>query len=44
MTVFDDCNARKEWGWSPVYTTPEAVIERFEKDVKEHPRRYGLAK
>jgi nucleoside-diphosphate-sugar epimerase len=44
MTVFDDSNARKEWGWSPVYTTPEAVIERFEKDVKEHPRRYGLAK
>jgi threonine 3-dehydrogenase len=44
MTVFDDGNARGEWGWSPVYTTPEAVIERFEKDVKEHPRRYGLAK
>jgi nucleoside-diphosphate-sugar epimerase len=44
MAVFDDSYARKEWGWSPVYPTPEAVIERFEKDVKENPRRYGLAK
>jgi nucleoside-diphosphate-sugar epimerase len=43
VTLFDDSCARREWGWSPVYTTPEAVIERFEKDVKEHPRRYGLA-
>ncbi len=44
MAVFDDSCARKEWGWSPVYTTPEAVIDRFEKDVKENPGRYGLAK
>jgi threonine 3-dehydrogenase len=44
MAVFDDSYARREWGWSPVYTTPGAVIERFERDVKEHPRRYGLAK
>jgi threonine 3-dehydrogenase len=43
MTVFDDSNARREWGWSPVYTTPEAIIERFENDVKAHPGRYGLA-
>ena len=32
MTIFDDSCARREWGWDPVYTTPEAVIERFEKD------------
>jgi threonine 3-dehydrogenase len=44
MAVFDDSCARREWSWSPVYTTPEAIIEQFEKDVKEHPRRYGLAK
>jgi len=43
MAVFDDSCARREWGWSPVYSTPEAVIERFKRDVKEHPRRYGLA-
>jgi len=44
MAVFDDSYARREWGWSPVYTTPGAVIERFERDLKEHPGRYGLAK
>ena len=44
MAVFDDSYARREWGWSPVYTTPEGVIERFERDVQEHPRRYGLAR
>jgi threonine 3-dehydrogenase len=44
MAVFDDSCARREWNWSPVYTTPEAIIEQFEKDVNEHPRRYGLAK
>jgi threonine 3-dehydrogenase len=44
MAVFDDSYARREWGWSPVYTTPGAVIERFERDLKEHPGRYGLSK
>lgn len=44
MEIFDDSYARSEWGWSPVYTTPEAVIEQFEKDMKDHPRRFGLAK
>lgn len=43
MRVFDDSYARKEWGWNPQYTTPEAIIEVFEKDMKEYPRRYGLA-
>ena len=42
MKVFDDSHARKEWGWEPQYTTPEAIINVFEKDLKEHPRRYGL--
>ena len=41
--VFDDSYARKEWGWKPQYTTPEAIIDIFEKDMKEHPIRYGLA-
>ena len=43
MKVFDDSNARKEWGWQPDYTTKEAIIDIFEKDTKEHPKRYGLA-
>ena len=41
--VFDDSYARKEWGWKPEYTTLEAIIDIFEKDMKEYPRRYGLA-
>ena len=42
MKVFDDSYARKEWGWQSQYATPEAIIDIFEKDLKEHPRRYGL--
>jgi len=43
MKVFDDSYARKEWGWKAKYATPEAIIDIFEKDMKEYPRRYGLA-
>jgi threonine 3-dehydrogenase len=42
MKVFDDRYAREEWGWKPLYATPEAIIDIFEKDMKEHPKRYGL--
>lgn len=41
-TVFDDSFARKEWGWKPQWTTPEAIIDIFEKDLKEHPQRFGM--
>jgi len=41
--VLDDSYARNEWGWQPQFATPEAIIDIFEKDIKEHPRRYGLA-
>ncbi len=43
MKVFDDSYARNEWGWKPQYNTLESIIDVFEKDVREHPRRYGLA-
>ena len=43
MKIFDDSYARKEWGWKPQYMTPEAIIDIFEKDLKENPKRYGLA-
>ena len=39
---FDDSYARNEWHWKPLYTTPEAVVEKFERDMKEHPTRFGL--
>jgi nucleoside-diphosphate-sugar epimerase len=42
MRAFDDSYARKEWGWKPQYTTLEAIIDIFEKDMKEHAKRYGL--
>jgi len=40
---FDDSYARKEWGWKPLYDSPGAIIDQFEKDVKDHPKRFGLA-
>jgi hypothetical protein len=43
LKKFDDSYARKEWGWKPLYDTPEAVITKFEKDVRERPRCFGLA-
>jgi threonine 3-dehydrogenase len=43
MKVFDDSYARKEWGWQPQYTTTESIIDIFEKDIRQYPRRYGLA-
>ena len=43
MRVFDDSYARKEWGWSPQYTTLDSIIDVFEKDMREYPHRYGLA-
>jgi len=43
IKVFDDSCAREEWGWQPLYSTPEAIIDVFEKDLREYPRRYGLA-
>ncbi len=42
MKVFDDSYARKEWGWKPQHETLESIVQAFEKDMKEHPRRYGL--
>jgi len=40
---FDDSYARKEWGWKPLYDTPEALVDKFERDMKERPRCFGLA-
>ncbi len=42
MRVFDDSYARKEWGWNPQYNTLEAIIDAFEKDLKQYPERYGF--
>lgn len=39
---FDDSCARKEWGWKPLYDTPEAIIDKFEKDVRQRAKYFGL--
>ena len=43
VKVFSDSYARKEWGWQPNFTTLEAIVAQFEKDLKSNPRRYGLS-
>jgi threonine 3-dehydrogenase len=42
IKVFSDAGAKKEWGWKPNFSSKEAIIDQFEKDVKSHPARYGL--
>ena len=42
MNVFDDSYARNEWGWKPQYSTLDAIIDIYEEDMKDHPKRYGL--
>jgi threonine 3-dehydrogenase len=42
VKVFSDSYARKEWGWQPNFTTMEAIVTQFEKDMKSNPKRYGL--
>ena len=43
LNRFDDSYARKEWGWKPLYDTAEAIIDKFEKDLRERPGCFGLA-
>jgi threonine 3-dehydrogenase len=40
--AYGDNYARQEWGWNPDFKTVEEIIVQFEKDFKEHPKRYGL--
>lgn len=43
IRVYDDSYARKEWNWKPLYTTPEAIVDVYAKDLKQYPERYALA-
>lgn len=43
MKVFDDSRAREEWGYKPIYTNFEKVVEDFIKEVRTNARYYGLA-
>ena len=43
IKVFDDSCARKEWNWKPAYDKLDEIVSDFEKEMKEHPKRYGMA-
>ena len=43
ISKIDDSCAREELGWAPLCTTLDDIISEFEKEMKEHPQRYGLA-
>lgn len=43
MKVFDDGRAREEWGWQPVYTDLDKLVEDFVREVRTRPHLYGLA-
>jgi nucleoside-diphosphate-sugar epimerase len=43
LKEFNDDYAKKEWGWTPQYSSPEAIIDIFQKEMREHPGHYGLA-
>jgi hypothetical protein len=34
VKTFDDARARVEWGWRPLYGTPESIIDAVEEDVR----------
>jgi len=43
MRIIDDSRAREEWGWKPLYTDFEKVVEDFIQEVRTRPEFYGLA-
>lgn len=42
VKAIDDSQARKEWGWTPLYTDFEKIVEDFIEEVRERPKIYGL--
>ncbi len=43
VELIDDSRAREEWGWQPLYTDFEKIVEDFLKEVGSRPHYYGLA-
>ncbi len=41
--VYDDTNARNEWGWSPRYETLESIVEDYIEEVQTRPAYFGIA-
>ncbi len=42
VSIIDDCRAREEWGWQPLYTDYEKVVADFILEVRTRPQFYGL--
>ena len=42
VETYDDTNARKEWGWEPVYDNSEKQVVDFIQEVRTRPEYYGL--
>jgi threonine 3-dehydrogenase len=38
----DDTPAREEWGWQPKFSSVDAIVEDFIKEVRQHPERYAV--
>ena len=43
IKVLDDSPAREEWGWEPLYTNFEKIVEDFIQEVRTKSDFYGLA-
>ena len=43
MQAVDDSRAREEWGWEPLHTDFEKIVEDFVREVENRPQLYGLA-
>jgi len=39
----DDSRARKEWGWEPLYTNLENIVEDYIQEIRTRPHIWGLA-
>jgi len=40
--IFDDTNARKEWGWEPLYQDLESIVEDYINEVRTRPEFFGI--
>jgi len=40
--VYDDTNAREEWGWEPLYQDLESIVEDYIKEVQARPGFFGI--
>ena len=42
--TYDDTNARKEWGWYPLYEELDGIVEDYIKEVRTRPEFFGITR